>query len=530
METLNKPNNLDPNIIIILLDQASNPFHWENEHVKQFRAKNMKTMEFIRNNSVNLNNHHIASSACVPSRATLFTGLTSKKTNVHETDGVAKTPYELKWLDPSNTPTLGNIAINSGKYNLEDVVYIGKHHLKETLLLDEDSMRVETIDKTGKIIEQNLKIYRDNNMLSDLGFTWLSGVDPHGMSELNAGYLVDPGYVDIAIDWLKTREKSNKKNPFIMTLSLVEPHDLVYFPTVWRMWGKKIPFNKKIDIDNIPVSPTDNEDLSQYPMVYQNWVKRYDKYFTKQDPKFYRQFYYYLLTLADDNLSVFMDYFINSVYTDNTVIVFTSDHGDSCGTHCNGYQKWYTPFEEVTNVFCNIMKFENGVSKWKYEINYPTSHIDIVPTICTLLNIEYDNFDGSNIFSNDKKSKNIKCFIQDHITMGNNLTRFPFRIFPQLLSEKGIEANFIPVDRNDNNKNVYPEYAQSIIWKSINDMLYKLIIYHDPSNYDYHEIEYLINNKLILVYNLTNDKCETKNIVENDLEITNYLYMELKYN
>ena len=98
-----------PNIIIITLDQASRKFIWENDKVKEFRRRYMPNMEYIFANSIDFKNHQISSAACVPSRACLFTGTNSKKTQVHQTDGVAKNVHELNWIDRNKTPTLGNI-------------------------------------------------------------------------------------------------------------------------------------------------------------------------------------------------------------------------------------------------------------------------------------------------------------------------------------------------------------------------------------------------------------------------------------
>lgn len=518
-----------PNIIIILLDQASHPFSWENEHIKQFRHSHLPNIEYIQNNSINLTNHHISSAACVPSRATLFTGMNSKKTRVFSTDGMSKTIDELTWIDPRITPSLGNILIDSGKYKPESVVYIGKHHLKKTELLDEEGNHIHTIDRAGTIIQKNLEMYQKHDMLRSLEFTLLSGHEPHGIDMRNAGFLVDKGYTQIAIDWLKKR-KSNP-DPFVMSLCLVEPHDLIYFPYIWRLWGNGIPKDKKPEINLIPSSPTDGEDISKYPIAYQNWVKRYDTYFTSQNSKAYRQFYYYLLTIADDNLGKFFDYFKTSSHADNTIIIFTSDHGDLCGAHGQGYQKWYIPFEEVTHVFCNIMRFKNKAPLWKGEISYLTSHIDICPTICTILGIQHNGFDGKNIFNKERCDKAITCHIQDHFTMGENLTRFVVRIFPALAKE--LACKFIPVDRNEANQIMYPEYAISIVWKFIDNTLYKLAIYHTPNNYDHSKLlspnvfDNMINKGLVLLYDLTNDKCETRNIIEEKHEIAIMLCNEL---
>ncbi len=528
-----------PNVIIIMLDQAAKDFAWENDHIKKFRAEHMPNMSYIKNNSVSLENHHISSAACVPSRATLFTGVNSDKTRVHNTDGVAKNAKELAWLDPEKTPTLGNILINSGKYKPADIVYIGKHHLKDTILLDEQNFPIETIDLEGNF-NDNMQKYLEKDMMRDLGFTWLSAPDPHGAFIKNSGFLVDTGFTNIAIDWLRQRESNS--DPFVMTLSLVEPHDMVYFPDICRFWGKRIPLDKKINLEDIPVSESDNQDISDLPQAYQNWVKRYDTYFVKQNPKLYRQFYYYLLTIADKNLGIFFDYFKTSVHAENTMIIFTSDHGDLCGTHGNGYQKWYAPFEEITNVFCHFMFFVGKVSFLKGEINELTSHIDIVPTICSELGIKYDKFDGKNILNfdntinyNGQQGRSIKCYIRDHITMGNNLVKFPFRLFPNfLIDNANVDKQFVPIDYDSNGNLCCSDYALSIVWKKNRDMVYKLVIYHRTEYFPAeHELDKtaileLAEKKLILLFNLTNDRCECHNIINENIDMAIDLFQEFK--
>ena len=40
----------------------------------------------------------------------------------------------------------------------------------------------------------------------------------------------------------------------------------------------------------------------------------------------------------------------DSSFSDNTIIVFTSDHGEQLGAHGGLYQKWYNMYEESIHV------------------------------------------------------------------------------------------------------------------------------------------------------------------------------------
>lgn len=532
-----------PNIFIFTYDQAADDFVFENETIKKYREKYCPNATKLKNLSVKWANHQVNATACVPSRTSLFTGKhniknsisTIKKdikdniqTNVLNTDGVAKTAEEITWLNPQITPTLGNILINSGKYNLEDVIYCGKHHLKNTNLTDNYGRQLQTLDDVGNIIEKNLKIYRDLNLLSDLGFTWLNGPDPHGgILKQNSGYLVDSSNVSIAIKHLEERLsdpiKSNK--PIVFVQSFLQPHDMVYFPTIWfKLWNLGIPAHLKIPLEDIPLSATDNMNIDSLPRIYQNWVRRYDKYFTQQDPRTYRQFYYYLLAIADVNLGIMLDYIENSPYGKSSIILFTSDHGDLFGTHGGGYQKWYAPFEPITHIFCYWSYLSNNQYQepnGSKNMTTLTSHIDILPTICSILNINYDGFDGINRnYSTEDYNKVIMCNMLDHITQGSNTIRFPGRIFPALTQE--FDMSFIPVDSENcsDQRGIYPEYAIKIIWKYIDNKIYKLAIYYDPKNIFDPTCEIMlkdfIKRELVLLYCLTTDPEESINLIKED--------------
>ena len=63
-----------------------------------------------RDGGLELHRHYAGSTACVPSRATLFTGQYPSLHGVSQTDGTAKqnTDPAMGWLDPDSVPTLGD--------------------------------------------------------------------------------------------------------------------------------------------------------------------------------------------------------------------------------------------------------------------------------------------------------------------------------------------------------------------------------------------------------------------------------------
>ncbi|MDE1466012.1 sulfatase-like hydrolase/transferase [Spartinivicinus poritis] len=133
-------NESKPNILLIMVDQMRFPifgkaggFNQELKSIIGFQDNLGEDNSFkdyfpglmaLRNNAVVLNQHRISSSACVPSRAALFTGQYPNKTEVKYTDGIFKdgTSKNYPWLDPTGYPTIGD-WMRANDYNTH---YIGK--------------------------------------------------------------------------------------------------------------------------------------------------------------------------------------------------------------------------------------------------------------------------------------------------------------------------------------------------------------------------------------------------------------------
>ena len=77
---------------------------------------------------------------------------------------------------------------------------------------------------------------------------------------------------------------------------------------------------------------------------------------------------------------------VNSSFYEDTIIIFTSDHGDMLGAHGWLFQKWYQAYEETIHV---PLIFHNPQLFKKYNsTEIITSHIDILPTILSLSDVD----------------------------------------------------------------------------------------------------------------------------------------------
>ena len=83
--------------------------------------------ESIRDGALEFHRHYAGSTACLPSRVTLFTGQYPSLHGASQTDGLAKKVDDpaMMWLDPDSVPTLGD-WFRAGGYQTH---YRGKWHV-----------------------------------------------------------------------------------------------------------------------------------------------------------------------------------------------------------------------------------------------------------------------------------------------------------------------------------------------------------------------------------------------------------------
>lgn len=99
-----------PNILLIMTDQERYAPPYENQELAAFRRCQLPARERLRSGGLELHRHYAGSTACLPSRATLFTRQYPSLHGVTETDGLAKPHNDpaMRWLDPAGVPTLGD--------------------------------------------------------------------------------------------------------------------------------------------------------------------------------------------------------------------------------------------------------------------------------------------------------------------------------------------------------------------------------------------------------------------------------------
>lgn len=373
-----------------MVDEQRYPAVYDGPVLRHWMEENLKAQKLLRERGVEFHRHYAQSTACAPSRTSLFTGQYPTLHGVSQTDGIGKTAFDpgMAWLDPNTVPTMGD-WFRAGGY---ETYYKGKWHISHADIIvpgTKNSLMTTEIndDGEGQAIPENVDYYRHADRLNDFGFSGWIGPEPHGTNPANSGWVRDPQYRNEALELLDALERRDHDTPWLFVNSFVNPHDIVFFGIVWKAFG--FPYPTLEEVPPIPEPPTQNEDLSTKPRAQQSYVDTYGQMFLPQPAvDLYRRFYYFLQAQVDKYVLEVYRRLERSRFFDDTIIVFTSDHGDTLGAHGGMHQKWYQAYEETIHVpliFSGPLVGDPGRSESPL-----TSHADLVPTLLGLCDIDVE--------------------------------------------------------------------------------------------------------------------------------------------
>ena len=298
------------NILFIMVDQLRAPYVYMPRALQKFVCP---TLTSLGDEGVRFNHYYTVSNDCTPARAAQVSGLYTHQIGIFGTTGDAT-------LNPG-FPTFGT-ALREHGY---DTYWFGKWHVTPS-------------DVTGDGTVNGCMA----NPYEAYGFTVpdpTTGTCPSPDGGAGQGQFMDPVTRQQFRDWLGGRAVGGK--PWFATVSLINPHDIQFYPYYTRrIQGEQFPrhlykdmaanfeTNAQRDAQRKPEIQyssvlAHNDTFGDLPMkarVVEPWRKMLDTY---ADMTFDvdLQIYSVLKALA------------NSPFAENTVVVFTSDHGEYGGAH-----------------------------------------------------------------------------------------------------------------------------------------------------------------------------------------------------
>jgi arylsulfatase A-like enzyme len=511
------------NLLFLLCDEFRFPPEYnQTPEIRAWEKENLKAVAEMRRTGVEFLQHYASGMACAPSRTTLFTGQYYSLHGVSQTDGAAKAASDpsMFWLDPNTVPTLGNYLQECGYRTF----YKGKWHISNSdIVLPGTQDPLLSYNRLGYQIPRITNLYIQSNRLEKYGFNQYVGPVPHGTNPRDSGGSAAIGlsgrdivYSSEVIQLIEelsssSNRGSDKEKPWCVVASLVNPHDQALFGEI----TKRLPmFNFEIDptVPYIPPAPTANEDLQSKPRCQADYQKKYQLAFQPtKDSLNYRQIYYTLQKKMDRHMHEILTALRQSKFYENTVVVYTSDHGDFLGAH-GLFQKWYSAYQESIHIPLYI-RLPVRLCQKKLSIDSLTTHVDLLPTLLSLV--------GNSTSEIQTALLNLKkTHLDARHLVGRNLSRL---VWAATLGKKGsitrwkekpilfLNGDLVltgPQNISWDGKRyppvVQPSTIQTIIlrWQ---DTLYKFSKYYDPTD-ENTPPEYEL-------YNLTSDPNERKNLL-----------------
>ncbi len=349
-----------PNLLFIYTDEQrfDTLAAYGNEQIE------MPNLNRLAESSCVFDRAYITQPVCTPSRSSLLTGL------YPHTNGCTANNIPLD-LDIPCLPEM----LPEGRYT---TAHFGKWHLGDELFPQHGFQHWLGIEQYNK----HFRPGRDKEKVSDYS-KWLieQGYRPENGKFFSrgeaAGLPEELSKPKFLADNASRFIREHQKEPFCLYVNFLEPH---------------MPFNgprdNQYDPENIPLPPnfdsppTENNHL-RYRLFHDTYANGKKFGCHSDNPDEMRRLiarYWGLCSLVDTHCGTILDTLDECGLWDDTIIVFTSDHGDMMGSHqliakC-------TMYEESVRV---PMLVKLPGQKEMRRINRPVSHVDLVPTLLELM-------------------------------------------------------------------------------------------------------------------------------------------------
>ena len=354
------------NLLFILTDQQ----RYDTVHRTIDGTPVMPALSRFAESGTQFTRAYCSQPICTPARGTIMTGLWPHQ------HGCIENNLALDY----SVPTIAEMAAEESL----ECAYIGKWHLGDELFPQHGFSVWESIEDQ---YSDYFRTERDKDTRSSYHqFLMEQGYKPRNTSyftRMEAAHmpreLAKPDFVaDRVRDYIG--RKAEEKTPFMTFASFLEPHPPYtgHYDGLFDWRTMELP-------ESFSQTPAEGDSLKAYLMglYYHRYGSSGFPLETDEDWRRLLARYYGLCRLVDEGIKKILDTLEEAGLAENTIVVFTSDHGDQMGDH-NCLQKGVL-YEESVRVPM-IIRVPGQQRDLRY--NYPVSQIDLVPTLLDLMGEE----------------------------------------------------------------------------------------------------------------------------------------------
>lgn len=366
--------NNKPNIILITADQLrADTLGYMNKKIKTPVLDSLADEGYIFTNSF------CTSPVCTPSRAAIFTGRYPMNTGAWNI-GTCLDENETTLADILKVYNYYNVAVGKMHLrpqlkdfnnNFEDVDFRDRNRAKDSTYYGFDKTFITEDDKQGKYLDY----------IKTKGYDLAVGKGEDGINplpeDMNQTYWIG----------MKSCEEIKKydfKSPLFMWTSFVDPHHpfdpIEKFASLYENTIIDKPISKNFLCNGRP-EHLQKQGKNGY------WPGGGEQHnFSDEKIEEFTKYYYAMISFMDQEIGKILKSLEEKKQLDNTIIIFTSDHGEYMGDY-GLLQKGPFMYDNLIKV--PLLIWGKGVSKGISDA--VVENIDIVPTILELIgsNIPY---------------------------------------------------------------------------------------------------------------------------------------------
>ena len=305
-----------PNILYIMADQMAAPLLSIHNKDSPIKTPNL---DALTKDGVVFDSAYCNSPLCAPSRFVMVTGQLPSKIGAYDNAS------DL----PADTPTYAHYLRREGYHT----ALAGKMHFCGPDQLHGYEQRLTSDIYPG---DYGWSVNWDE---PDVRADWY-----HNMSSvMEAGPVVRTNQLDFdeevmykSTQYLYDHVRQRSEQPFCLTVSMTHPHDpYAMTKEFWDLYEDvDIPLPKN------PAIPHDQQDPHSQRVL--KCIELFGKEMPDERIKAARRAYYAACTYVDTNVGKLLRVLDNCSLRDNTIVVFTGDHGDMLGERGLWYKMvWY---------------------------------------------------------------------------------------------------------------------------------------------------------------------------------------------
>jgi arylsulfatase A-like enzyme len=369
-----QPSGPIRNILWICTDQQ----RWDTMGVTGNRFVRTPNLDKLANEGVLFENTYCNNPVCMPSRSSFLTGTYPSTVEV-PTNG-----YEIKdrYLHRLITYRLHKLGYNNG---LSGKLHIrGSHPGNPALPESGYDHGYDEFNWSPCGFPANWGGCQYQHWLRDRGVPF--NIEDHSLSKhvqvgVAAEHHQTTWCAQRAITFMQGMAETNPDQPWMFACNIFDPHNPNDPPPEL--------LERYMDmLDEIPLPNYAEGELRNKPTVQQQHHAaankrmpphplRYDE-LSDREHRLYRASYYAMIDLIDQQVGRIMQTLEETGQRDNTLVIFTSDHGESLGDHGLYWKNWWF-YEESMRVPL-IMSWP-GMKPRTRRVTESAELVDIVPTI-----------------------------------------------------------------------------------------------------------------------------------------------------